>query len=256
MDRSSPLPLWAQISDDLRQRTGDGEFEDRFPTEEELSHTYGVSRQTVREAIRHLEADGLVVRQRGRGTTVTRTLLEQPLHSLYSLASTVRAQGLVERSVVITARRENPPDEVVHILGSSANDAIFIERLRYAGEDPIGWDRSWLPWNKAGALLEADLTTGSLYDALAHHCGVRITGGWERIQPIVPNLADRLRLQISEEVGAFSINRLAMSGSDPLEWRRSVIRGDRYCLVAQWPGGSGEQIQNDGAFQNQLKQRP
>jgi GntR family transcriptional regulator len=246
-DRSSPLPLWAQISDDLRQRTGRGEFDSRFPTEEELTQGYAVSRQTVREAIRHLEADGLVVRRRGRGTTVTRTLLEQPLNALYSMASTVRAQGLVEKSIVITSRREKAPPEALRLLGEDASDAIYIERLRYAGDDPIGWDRSWLPWSRAGTLLDVDLTTGGLYEALAKHCSVRITGGWEKIQPIVPGPSDQLRLKISGNVGLFSINRLALSGSDPIEWRRSLIRGDRYSLIAQWPGGTSPQIQNESA---------
>ncbi len=249
-DRSSPLPLWAQISDDLRQRTGRGEFDTRFPTEEELAQGYAVSRQTVREAIRHLEADGLVVRRRGRGTTVTRTLLEQPLNALYSMASTVRAQGLVEKSIVITSRREKAPAEALRLLGEDAADAIYIERLRYAGDDPIGWDRSWLPWSRAGALLDVDLTSGGLYEALAEYCSVRITGGWERIQPIVPSPSEQLRLKISRDVGVFSINRLAMSGSDPIEWRRSLIRGDRYSLVAQWPGGTNPQIQREAALAN------
>ena len=49
LDRASPLPLWAQIVEDLRRRLVGGEFENRFPTDEELTRDYEVSRQTVRE---------------------------------------------------------------------------------------------------------------------------------------------------------------------------------------------------------------
>lgn len=238
IDRSSPLPLWAQITDDLRKRTGRGEFDVHFPTEEELAQSYGVSRQTVREAIRRLESDGLVVRQRGRGTSVRQAVLEQPLNAIYSLASTVRAGGLKEHSTVLSLKRVKAPAEAVRLLGPEAEDSIYIERIRFAGDDTIGWDRSWLPWGRAFQLLDADLTLGGIYEALDRYCGIRITGGWERIQPVVPTLTDQKNLKIGKEVGIFAINRLAMSGPDPIEWRRSRIRGDRYCLIAQWPKSS------------------
>lgn len=240
VDRASPLPLWAQIADELRRRVAEGEFEQRFPTEEELSHAYGVSRQTVREAVRHLQTDGLLVRQRGRGTHLARPVLEQPLHALYSLASTVRAQGLPERSQVRARGRRRAPAGVRAALRLPAgDDVLYLERLRFAGADPIALDRSWLPWSLGANLMAADLDTGGLYEALAQYCGVRITGGQERIQPVVLDAASRRLLDVGAHTAAFAIERLARTGDDPVEWRHSLIRGDRYCLVAGWPSGSG-----------------
>ena len=239
LDRSSPLPLWAQIVEDLRRRLLGGEFDEHFPTDEELTRDYEVSRQTVREAVRHLSAQGLVVRQRGRGSSVTQPILEQPLHSLYSLASTVRARGIEERSEVLAAESRPATAEVATQLGVGAGAGIvFIERLRFAGAEPIAWDRSWLPADQARALLHADLSSGGLYDLLATHCAQRITGGWERIRPVVPEPTERKLLRLPSKVAAFSIERLALVGDTPIEWRRSLIRGDRYSLIAQWPAGA------------------
>ena len=239
LDRSSPVPLWAQIADDLRRRLVDGEFEDHFPTDEELTRDYEVSRQTVREAVRHLTQDGLVVRQRGRGTSVTPPVLEQPLHSVYSLASTVRAGGIEERSEVLAAECRPANSEAAERLDVGAGtEVVFIERLRFAGAEPIAWDRSWLPADQAGALLNADLSSGGLYEVLATRCALRITGGWERIRPVVPEAAERKLLRLPTKVAAFSIERLALVGETPIEWRRSLIRGDRYTLIAQWPTGA------------------
>jgi GntR family transcriptional regulator len=238
-DRSSPLPLWAQIVDDLRRRLLDGEFVDRFPTDEELRQAYDVSRQTVREAVRRLSAEGLVVRQRGRGSSVRPPVLEQPLHCLYSLASTVRARGIEERSEVLAAERRPVAAGVAARLGLDASaEVVFIERLRFAGAEPIAWDRSWLPAGQAGALLDAELTSGGLYELLAAHCSVRITGGWERIRPVIPTPTERRLLRLPTKTAAFSIERLALVGDAPIEWRNSLIRGDRYWLVAQWPSGT------------------
>ena len=239
LDRSSPLPLWAQIVDDLRRRLLGGEFEDHFPTDEELTREYEVSRHTVREAVRRLTAEGLVVRQRGRGTSLTPPILEQPLHSLYSLASTVRAGGIEERSEVLAAERLLAVPEVAMQLGvGTGADVVFVERLRFAGAEPIAWDRSWLPADQCGALLAVDLSRGGLYDLLATHCSLRITGGWERIRPVVPEATERKLLRLPSKVAAFSIERLALVGDTPTEWRRSLIRGDRYSLIAQWPTGT------------------
>ncbi len=238
LDRSSPLPLWAQTAEDLRRRLLEGEFTERFPTDEELTRAYGISRQTVREAVRHLAAEGLVVRQRGRGSSVTPPVLEQPLHSLYSLASTVRAGGIEERSEVLAARRQPAAADVAaHLAVEVGDEVVYIERLRFAGAEPIAWDRSSLRGDRAGGLLEADLSSGGLYELLVEHCALRITGGWERIRPVVPEPAERRLLRLPPRVAAFSIERLALVGETPLEWRRSLIRGDRYSLVAQWPPG-------------------
>lgn len=227
------------MAEDLRLRLLGKEFEDHFPTDEELTNSYEVSRQTAREAVRHLIAEGLIVRERGRGTSVAPPSLEQPIHSLYSFASTVRAKGIEERSAVLAAERRMATIDVAKKLGLDAGDGVvFIERLRFAGSDPFAWDRSWLPFDKAAPLLSAELSSGGLYDLLASHCSVRITGGWERIRPIVPDSLERKLLRMPAKMAAFSIERLVLVGSTPIEWRRSLIRGDRYTLIAQWPAGT------------------
>jgi hypothetical protein len=58
MDRSSALPLWAQLREDLVGRIAAGEFADGFPGEHALTAAYGVSRRGVREALRHLASHG------------------------------------------------------------------------------------------------------------------------------------------------------------------------------------------------------
>src|SRR5499427_4290699 len=56
LDRRSPLPLWAQLRADLRRRLDAGAFDEEFPGELALVEEYGVSRHTVRSALRDLRA--------------------------------------------------------------------------------------------------------------------------------------------------------------------------------------------------------
>jgi GntR family transcriptional regulator len=71
--QQGPIPLYYQLETILRDRIASGEIptDKPFPTELELCDEFGVSRPTVRQAIKSLELEGLVRRQRGRGTFVT-----------------------------------------------------------------------------------------------------------------------------------------------------------------------------------------
>ena len=52
VDEAAAPPLWQQVLDDLERRIEAGDIVDRFPTDRELTEHYGVSRHTVREAVR------------------------------------------------------------------------------------------------------------------------------------------------------------------------------------------------------------
>lgn len=73
IDRNAPVHIWRQVANDLAADIESGEIPRgaRLPSEVELASQYGVSRISVRTAIRELAEHGLVVVVRGRGTYVT-----------------------------------------------------------------------------------------------------------------------------------------------------------------------------------------
>ncbi len=239
LDREGPLPLWAQLLTDLRDRIAAGEFSDRFPTDQELVDEYEVSRHTVREAVRRIQADGILDRRRGRGTFV-RDSFEQPLGSIYSLFRSVEDSGVEQTSVVLRQERRTEPD-VADKLGLVADHEFFyLERLRLAGEDVLAIDRVWVPFEIGSPLLEADFSQTALYNELRDRCGVSPEAGTERIRPVVPTDEERTDLGLTADDAAFLIERQTQSSGAPLEWRETLVRGDRYRFVVDWaPGRSG-----------------
>ncbi|MDH3498910.1 MAG: GntR family transcriptional regulator [Acidimicrobiia bacterium] len=238
LDRSSPLPLWAQLLTNLRERISDGEFRDRFPTDLELVDAYGVSRHTVREAVRRIQAEGILDRRRGRGTFV-RQEFEQPLGSIYSLFRSVEATGVEQTSVVLTQDRRIEPDVAANLGLSDAEEFFYLERLRLAGEDVLAIDRVWVPFRIAEPLLEADFTKTALYNELRDRCGVSPEAGTERIRPVLPTAEERADLGLSAVDAAFLIERQTQTESGPLEYRETLVRGDRYRFAVEWmPGHS------------------
>jgi GntR family transcriptional regulator len=241
LDRTSPLPLWAQLTARLGERLHAGEFGAQFPTEAELMADYGVSRHTVREALRRLSEAGLLDRQRGRGSFVRDAAgpIEQSLGAIYSLAASIEREGLPEQSAVLCLETVRDAPAAVRLgLGPRA-ELVHVRRLRWAGGEPLAVDESWLPAAIGAPLLRVDLSHGSLYAHLRERCGIETTGGEERIHAAVAGDADRELLQLPPGEAVFVVERIARSGDRPVEWRRSTIRGDRFSFAADWPGERG-----------------
>jgi len=244
MDRSSPLPLWAQLLEDLRARLDAGEFAEAFPTDLDLTSSYGVSRHTAREAVRRLQAEGVVRRERGRGTFVRSPTFEQPTGAIYSLFRSVEALGLEQRSTVLDASVVVDADVATRLDLPAGAELVRLERLRSADGQPLAHDTVWLPADLARPLLDVDLTHTALYDELQSRCGVRPAAGTEWIATELPGPDDRRLLGVAAKQPVFRIRRRSSTADgEALEWRETVIRGDRYTFVAQWsPTGTYETV--------------
>ncbi len=225
-----------------------GEFAERFPSDVELVSQYAVSRQTVREAVRHLQQEGLVERVRGQGTSVRRRPIEQSLGAMYSLYRSAEEQGFDQVSLVRHLEERRDADAAAMLGFGPDEPLVYIERLRLLDGSPAVLDCSWLPARLARRLLSADFRRTALYKELEQRCGIRPDSGWERLTPVIPTAEQRRLLEIGPRSAAFAIERLASEGTVPVEWRHGVIRADRFAFVARWSHG-----RLDAAFEAPLE---
>lgn len=249
LDRKSPLPLWAQLRADLLRRLDAGAFDAEFPGEMALVADYGVSRQTVRTALRELRADGVVLAERGRRPRLAGPAeITQPLGTVYSLFASVESAGLRQTSVI--RRQDLTADGVVAgRLGLEASTPLFrLERLRLAGDEPLALDTAWLPGELGAPLLDADFTHTGLYSELAARTGLRLDGGREHIRGVVPTAAVQRLLAIPATTGALLISRLGCAAGRPVEWRQTLIRGDRFSLLAEFSSRTGYRLTPDSRY--------
>ncbi len=243
LDRSSPMPLWAQLESELRRRLEVGEFDvGHFPTDLELTEAYDVSRHTVREAVRHLNKAGVLKRERGRGTVVNRTEFEQSLGTLYSLFQSVEATGVEQTSEVLRLEVVADPVAASHLELDETAELVLVSRLRLAADAPLAVDRAWLPKSVAAPLLGVDWSHTSLYAELAAADAPVPNQGWERLTPVMPNAADRALLGLRKNDAAFFLERLGSRDGTPIEWRTTTIRGDRYRFVTDWSAGARSEL--------------
>ena len=236
-DRTDPLPLWAQVCADLRRRIDAGEFAAGFPGELTLTEEYEVSRHTIREALRVLRGEGVLRSQRGRPTIVEPTVYRQSLGNLSSLFDSVAAQGATPRSDVLRLATTVNASVSADLGLPGDTELVVVERRRHADDQPIAHDISWLPAAIARPLLDRDLSHAALYSEL-QRLGIAIDGGSERVtaEPAPRHIAELLDLSPGAPV--LLLERRATARGNPVEWRETHVRADRFALEAAWSATS------------------
>jgi GntR family transcriptional regulator len=230
----SATPLWQQVLTDLERRIQAGDIHGRFPTDRELTEQYGVSRHTVREAVRHLHARGLVERHRGRGSFLDDARLTQPLGGLYSLFRAVEDRGLEQHSRVLALETVRDPDAAARLELSPDAELVRLDRLRLAGAMPLAIDSVWLPGDIGRLLLDVDFGRTGLYDELCARAGVTITAATETLEPVVPDDTAVELLELDADEALLRVRRLGTSDGRPIECRTTLIRGQRFVYTSSW----------------------
>src|SRR6185295_17178620 len=138
-------PLSFSVRDELAWRITSGAIPpgSRLPTEPQLAEDLGVSRATLREALRSLEEDGFVTRRRGAGTFAThRPRLHNNLDVNFGVTEAIRASGMkpgtVDTKVVIAPAS---PQEADALDIGSGEPVVTIERVRTADERRVVFSR-------------------------------------------------------------------------------------------------------------------
>ncbi|WAM34608.1 GntR family transcriptional regulator [Caldicellulosiruptor morganii] len=161
---------------------------DRLPSEIELAKLFGVSRATLREAMRILEEEGYVVRKHGIGTFVaSRPILQTGMEELQSITKLMEKQGYQPHTKDVIITRTYPNAKEAHMLKIDQNEEIIkIERVRLADNIPVVYCVDRLPARFFGDKFE--FKGESLFDYLSAELGIYIAYA---VSDIIPMLAEK-----------------------------------------------------------------
>jgi GntR family transcriptional regulator len=231
VSKPAPVPLYYQIMSRLLEMIDTGQLKagDRVPSERELTEQYGVSRMTVRQALRELEAQGYLERVQGKGTFVSIPKVEQPLLSLTSFTEDMRRRGLTPGSVLISAQVVPAGRRCGQALGVSETEPVVrLERLRLAGGQPMALEVTHLPAHLCPGILDDDLT-GSLYKILAERYGIALASATQSLEAVSATGPEAKLLGVREGAPLLLMERTSRDREGRVvEYARSLYRGDRY----------------------------
>jgi GntR family transcriptional regulator len=236
IDRRSALPLYYQIQQHLLEkiRTGALKPGEPVPSEQEISGRLRISRMTARQALKSLCELGVAYSQRGKGTFVSELKLEKNFRQVLSFSEEMQARGSRPRSRVLSFRIEDASPDVIAALRLPLNGekVVSLQRVRLEGSSPMAIEWSRLPLRLCPDLMENFDPRGSLYRALQERYGIQIAVTEEVVEACVADAKDSKLLGIRAGTPVFAFTRTSyVRGGQPVEYVKSIYRGDRYKLV-------------------------
>ncbi len=181
LDRSSPVPLYFQVAEQLEAAIVSGDLSpgDRISNEIDLAGSLGLSRPTLRQAIKVLVDKGMIVRKRGVGTQVVGSQIYRSVE-LTSLYDDLLRSGQQPHTDVLSCDVVGAPADVAGELGIEPGTAVWsLERVRRVADEPLALLHNHLPVDIAD-LRAADLRTEGLY-LLLRRAGIVLRVANQRI---------------------------------------------------------------------------
>ena len=229
LDRSSPVPLYFQVSSQLEQAIQSGELPPGFRLQNEiaLADFYGLSRPTMRRAIQELVDKGLLVRKRGVGTQVVNGRVRRKVE-LTSLYDDLAKSGQRPTSKVLHLAVEPAPDEVATELGVEAGSpVVHLQRLRLAAEKPLAIMQNWLPEDLA-VVAESDLAARGLYELMREQ-GVHMVVARQQIGARGATREEARLLRLRTGAPLLTMQRATFDDvGRAVEWGSHVYRAESY----------------------------
>ncbi|MEA2607222.1 MAG: GntR family transcriptional regulator [Chloroflexota bacterium] len=175
-------PLFTEVRDALLAGIAEGRFAvgDRLPSEPDLAFSHGVSRPTLREVLRSLEADGVVRRVHGVGTFINRseplvrTALDLDVGVTEAVAAARATLGIEIVRVVIEAA---PSWAAAGLELPDGGSVLSVERIIRANGTPAVHGLDMIPATVLGGQAASAYDGGSIYRFLEHECQIHLVGG-------------------------------------------------------------------------------
>ena len=227
MNQPAYRQLYKKIKSDIERGSySSGSF---IPTEPELEQLFGVSRTTVRKAMKLLADEQLVEIKQGRGTMVLDTSTTQRLNSITSITET-----LIKRGYKVTT--EGTSIEIVDARPAVASalevpigtEVYLVQRVQYADGVPIAIIKNYLKTNELPGLQAKAGSLVGLYNMLEKDYNIILTNATEHISAISADFTESQILRIPLNSPLLLVRRISCTEQGPIEYASIKIVADKY----------------------------
>lgn len=229
---NSKVAYYLQMKEILQAKIERGDYKpgDRLPSELDFCRMFKVSRTVVRQALMELEYEGLIIKQRPKGTFVAEPKMVLAINYLQGgFGESLTRQGLKVVNRVLT--NEVIP-ATINIAANFNNveageELIHIERVRYVDGKPLVLSKMYIPLVLCPQLKDVDFTQ-SIYDALRELGGIKMERGEINFEAVGAN--ERESEIFDLPVGTPMLLHRAKTfdqQNNQIEYALSVFRGDQ-----------------------------
>ena len=234
IDRSSE-PLYLLVKKEIDNRIEKGTYTpgERLPSEAELAEEFGVSRATLREALRVLEKEGKVDRRQGIGTFIAekRAQFKSGIEELNSLTEMIEARGLEPGTKDIELNLNQQVPQLAKEFEFAENaKMIILHRTRTADGKAVAFCTDYLPHQLLPiGKVKKSYFQGSLFKHLRDECGIYPVYA---VADIVPEVADGLlaeKLNLEKGASILLLSQMYYDDCDnPILYSKNYFRSDKF----------------------------
>lgn len=231
MDTNSPLTLQYQLKKELYEKIAKKEWlpGQMIPSEKELCDAHGVSRITVREALKELVQSGYLIRKQGKGTFVATPTVEYVLHSTFSLSKALEERGMESKFTILRFSKEKPSADLRRTFRIEADEKVIcLTRVRTINGKAYAYEEATVPERYLLGATSNDIDRRGLYPTIRACCGMFPEHAEESVEATIcpDNVAEAMGLNGNPAV--FLINRYTMVKDECVEYCKSYVFGQRY----------------------------
>lgn len=232
IDFNSPIPYYLQLINSLREKIQQKSWlpGNQIPGEQDLCDQYGISRTVVRQALKTLEDEGIIIRRKGKGTFVAEPKISEGLVSkLTGFYQDMVERGMKPGTRVLSQVIAPATEKTARYLGVEIGASlIVIRRLRFINDEPIQMVTTYIPEHFCPGLLNEDLSNRSLYEYMQKECGLVLKRAKRYIEAVSANESEAKLLNIERGTPLLMLDSVSyLEDGRPVEYYHALHRGDR-----------------------------
>lgn len=225
-------PAYYQLARILNEKIMNGKLRqgDRLPPETSLCEEFGLSRMTVRRAIAMLEEQGLLYRQRGKGTFIKGPPVDGGMFMIPDFHQEMSKQGIDSTTRLLAAKVVKAGEaEAENLKIKKGDKVVYMERVMEAGGEPLVFDRKFILYDPSRPFLEEEI---------GYESSPELFSGFPEMQPVradltlsvtILNAMEAELLNCIESSAAFRMEQLLWAANDlRVAWGWMLYRGDRF----------------------------
>jgi GntR family transcriptional regulator len=256
MPRSN-TPLYAQLASYIKIQIKAAFFKpgDKMIAENELCDILKVSRTTIRQCMNRLVDEGLLVRYRGKGSFIADQKMRRNINYMYNFTENIRDAGAVPSSVVLQ-KEVGPADQIICEkleLPQSNNAVFFLSRLRCADNEPLLFEKTYIPYYLCEGIEIFDFSNTSLYHLLGSRYSLNLFHAVETIEAVIISGDNEKKLKCKGRAPGYKIQRISYLESNTIfEYTTSITRSDK-CIFRLDLSKNTNSVKNNVDFERKLQ---